>query len=126
MPKPDLDQTLDFQPVFNESGLIPCITASKTGEILMFAWMNQEALDLTLSTGEAHYWSRSRNELWHKGATSGETQKVLEMRIDCDQDCVLLRVEMQGAKQAACHTGRRSCFYRVVGRDKKLKFTDAA
>ncbi len=117
------DETLDFTPVFDAQGLIPCITSDRSGKVLMFAWMNREALDLTLSRGEAHYWSRSRKELWHKGATSGETQKVLDMRIDCDQDCLWITVEMQGTKQAACHTGCRSCFYRVIGKDNKLTFS---
>ncbi|MGB4056836.1 MAG: phosphoribosyl-AMP cyclohydrolase [Alphaproteobacteria bacterium] len=108
------DNTLNFEPVFDGNGLIPCITTSLSGEVLMFAWMNKEALDQTLETGEAHYWSRSRKELWHKGATSGETQKILAMRIDCDQDCLWITIEMQGAKQAACHTGQRSCFYRHI------------
>lgn len=107
-------ETTDFTPVFDANGLIPCVTTDKSGAVLMVAYMNREALDLTLKTGEAYYWSRSRKELWHKGATSGETQKVLELRVDCDQDCLLLTVEMQGAKQTACHTGRRSCFYRTV------------
>ncbi|MCE7885960.1 MAG: phosphoribosyl-AMP cyclohydrolase [Alphaproteobacteria bacterium PRO2] len=117
------DETTEFKPVFDEKGLIPCIVTSAVGQVLMFAWMNREALDLTLETGEAHFWSRSRNELWHKGSTSGETQEVLEIRTDCDQDCLWVTVEMQGAKQAACHTGRRSCFYRVLGKDGKLIFT---
>ncbi len=124
MAKSGKDETLDFTPFFNDQGLIPCIVTAPEGEVLMFAWMNREALDLTLSTNEAHYWSRSRQELWHKGATSGETQKVTEMRVDCDQDCLWITVEMQGAKQAACHTGRRSCFYRVVGKDGKLAYKD--
>ncbi len=114
------DQTFDFTPVFDQSGLIPCVTTDKSGKVLMVAYMNKEALDLTLKTGEAHYWSRSRKELWHKGATSGETQKLIELRVDCDQNCLLLTVEMQGEKQVACHTGRHSCFYRAVGKDGKL------
>ena len=81
-----------------------------TGEVLMLAWMNREAWDATLATGEAHYWSRSRKELWHKGGTSGNVQKVLSIRLDCDSDTVLLKIEQIGG--AACHTGRRSCFYR--------------
>jgi phosphoribosyl-AMP cyclohydrolase len=118
------NETTEFEPVFDEKGLIPCVTTDKSGAVLMVAYMNRQALDLTLKTGEAHYWSRSRNELWHKGATSGETQKLLEIRTDCDQDCIWITVEMQGAKQAACHTGRRSCFYRVVGKDRKLVFKE--
>lgn len=117
-------ETADFTPLFDEKGLIPCVVTSIAGEVLMVAWMNREALDLTLKTGEAHFWSRSRQELWHKGATSGETQKLIEMKVDCDQDCLWITVEMQGAKQAACHTGRRSCFYRVVGKDGKLVFKE--
>ena len=93
-------------------------THADTGEVLMFAWMNAEALEKTLATGEAHYWSRSRNELWRKGATSGQIQRVAEVRIDCDQDCVWLKVRPQG-DGGACHTGARSCFYRVI-EDGKL------
>lgn len=112
------EETTDFTPLFDEKGLIPCVVTSAAGEVLMVAWMNREALDLTLKTGEAHFWSRSRQELWHKGATSGETQKLIEMKVDCDQDCLWITVEMQGKKQAACHTGRRSCFYRIVENGK--------
>jgi phosphoribosyl-AMP cyclohydrolase len=101
-------------PRFDANGLIAAVaTHADTGEVLMFAWMNAEALRLTLETGEAHYWSRSRSELWHKGATSGQVQQVAEARIDCDQDCVWLKVRPQG-DGGACHTGARSCFYRVV------------
>jgi phosphoribosyl-AMP cyclohydrolase len=117
----NLDETLEFRPVFNEKGLIPCIvTSARNGTVLMMAWMNREALDLTLSTGEAHFWSRSRGELWHKGATSGQTQKVTDMRVDCDQDCLLLSVDMP-EPETACHTGRASCFYRGV--DSKGRLT---
>ena len=116
----NINESLDFSPVFNEKGLIPCIvTSARNGTVLMMAWMNQEALDRTLSTGEAHYWSRSRGELWRKGATSGQTQKVSDLRIDCDQDCLLLTVDMP-EPETACHTGRNSCFYRVVGTDGRL------
>ena len=101
-------------PRFDASGLIAAIaTHADTGEVLMFAWMNAEALTKTLETGEAHYWSRSRGELWHKGATSGQVQLVADVRIDCDQDCVWLKVRPQG-DGGACHTGARSCFYRAV------------
>ena len=86
----------------------------------MVAYMNQEALEKTIETGEAHYWSRSRNELWHKGATSGQIQKVIEMRTDCDQDTILLKVELPGT-QGCCHTGRDNCFYRVVVDKETLK-----
>lgn len=110
----DIEKTGDFTPVFNENGLIPCIvTSARTEKVLMMAWMTQEALDLTLKTGEAHFWSRSRGELWRKGATSGQTQKLVEMRVDCDQDCLLMTVEMPEPEKA-CHTNRESCFYRVV------------
>ncbi|MBS0361605.1 MAG: phosphoribosyl-AMP cyclohydrolase [Proteobacteria bacterium] len=107
-------------PNFDANGLIAAVaTHADTGEVLMFAWMNAEALAKTLATGEAHYWSRSRRELWHKGATSGQVQTVVEARIDCDQDCVWLKVR-PGGDGGACHTGARSCFYRVI-EDGKLK-----
>ncbi|MDP3852150.1 phosphoribosyl-AMP cyclohydrolase [Phenylobacterium sp.] len=105
-------------PRFDANGLIAAIaTHAETGEVLMFAWMNDVALERTLATGEAHYFSRSRNELWHKGATSGQIQLVEEVRIDCDQDCVWLKVFPEG-DGGACHTGARSCFYRVVENGK--------
>ena len=101
-------------PRFDANGLIAAIAQhAETGEILMVAWMNAEALRRTLDTGEAHYFSRSRQELWHKGATSGQVQKVVEVRVDCDQDAVLLKVLPQG-DGGACHVGFRACFYRVV------------
>ena len=107
-------------PRFDADGLIAAIaTHADTGEVLMFAWMNAEALSKTLESGEAWYFSRSRNELWHKGATSGQVQQVAEVRIDCDQDAVWLKVRPQG-DGGACHTGARSCFYRVV-EDGQLK-----
>jgi len=97
---------------FNADGLVAAIAQDrKTGEILMFAWMNAESLRLTLETGDVTYWSRSRNELWRKGATSGHTQKLIEVHIDCDGDALLFKVEQTGA---ACHTGNRSCFYRKL------------
>ena len=100
----------DFGPDFSK-GLVPAIAQdAATGEVLMLAYMNEEAWKRTLETGEAHYWSRSRKELWHKGGTSGNVQKVLSIRLDCDSDTVLLKIEQIGG--AACHTGRRSCFYR--------------
>lgn len=102
-----------FAPRFDEDGLMPVITThDSTDEILMFAWMNAEALTNTIESGEAWYWSRSRNELWHKGATSGQIQKVVEIRTDCDQDAILLRVVPQ--REGACHVGYNSCFYRSV------------
>jgi len=107
-------------PRFDANGLIAAIaTHADTGEVLMLAWMNVEALSKTLETGEAHYFSRSRNELWRKGATSGQIQQVAEIRVDCDQDAVWLKVRPQG-DGGACHTGARSCFYRVI-EDGKLK-----
>ncbi|VTZ24186.1 Phosphoribosyl-AMP cyclohydrolase [Methylocella tundrae] len=114
----DLEEGTAFTPRFGSDGLIVCVTrAAADGEILMIAHMNAEALRLTLVTGEAHYWSRSRQEIWRKGATSGQTQKITEIRTDCDQDALLLSVEA-GGDGGACHTGRRSCFYRkVVSRD---------
>jgi phosphoribosyl-AMP cyclohydrolase len=106
-------------PRFDANGLIAAIaTHADTGEVLMFAWMNAEALAKTIETGEAHYFSRSRGELWHKGATSGQIQRVVETRIDCDQDAVWLKVRPQG-DGGACHTGARSCFYRAI-EDGKL------
>lgn len=109
-----LEHGAALTPRFDANGLIAAVaTHAETGEILMFAWMNDEALKLTLETGEAHYWSRSRGELWHKGATSGQIQQVVETRIDCDQDAVWIKVLPQG-DGGACHTGARSCFYRVV------------
>jgi phosphoribosyl-AMP cyclohydrolase len=108
------EDTTDFKPHFDEKGLIPCIAKSvKTGKIVMMAYMNEESLIKTLETGEAWYWSRSRSELWHKGATSGHIQKIKEISIDCDQDCLLISVEIQG-EEVGCHTGRESCFYRRV------------
>jgi phosphoribosyl-AMP cyclohydrolase len=103
----------DLAPKFDAAGFIPCVTTDfHSGEVLMVAVMNREALAKTIETGEAHYFSRSRQQLWHKGATSGLVQKVVEMRIDDDQDCVWLRVEVAGG--ASCHVGYRSCFYRKV------------
>jgi len=103
-----------FAPEFDAHGLLPVIvTSAETGEVLMFAYMNAEALALSLKTGEAHYWSRSRKALWRKGETSGNVQRIVEMRTDCDQDTLWLKVEMAGSG-ACCHTGRKSCFYRVV------------
>lgn len=106
------DETLELRPRFNADGLIAAIAQDAvSGEVLMLAWMNAEALHLTLSTGRAVYWSRSRGELWRKGDTSGAYQHVQEVRVDCDQDAVLLKVRQT---DGACHTGRRSCFYRVA------------
>jgi phosphoribosyl-AMP cyclohydrolase len=112
--KHELEHGAALAPRFDANGLIAAVTThAETGEVLMFAWMNAEALALTLETREAHYFSRSRNALWHKGATSGQIQRVVEARIDCDQDAVWLKVLPQG-DGGACHTGARSCFYRIV------------
>lgn len=109
-----------LSPNFGENGLIAAVAQDhETREILMLAWMNPEALEKTVRTGEAHYWSRSRGELWHKGATSGAVQTVREIRIDCDQDAVILLVEQAG--DGACHTGRTTCFYRTVETDEQGK-----
>ena len=116
-------------PKFDMDGLVTCVvTDAASGEVLMVAHMNAQALARTIETGEAWYFSRSRQALWRKGETSGNTQRVVEMRIDCDQDAVWIKVERTGA--AACHTGRRSCFYRAVslGAQKgavTLEFRDA-
>jgi len=124
--KDDREEGLAFQPLFDASGLVTCVvTDAATGEVLMVAHMNDEALRKTIASGEAWYFSRSRNALWRKGETSGQTQRVIEMRTDCDQDAVWIKVEQIGA---ACHTGRRSCFYRkveTVEGGARLSFVDA-
>lgn len=110
-----IDETTEFRPRWGADGLITAVAVdSANGAVLMVANMNADALAATLATGEAHYWSRSRRELWHKGATSGAIQRVVEIRVDCDQDCLLLVVEPAGP---ACHTGRQTCFYRRLGPD---------
>ena len=107
---------------WNEQGLVPAIAQDwQTGEVLMLAWMNRESLELTLSEGRAIYWSRSRKVLWRKGEESGNVQQLKEMRIDCDADTVLMKVEQLGG--VACHTGRRSCFYRKFS-DGSWQVTD--
>lgn len=112
MDKAALEEGADFAPRFDSNGLIVCIAVeSATREILMVAYMNQLALDKTIETGVAHYWSRSRNALWRKGDTSGQVQRVVSLSVDCDQDAILLTVEA-GGDGKACHTGRKSCFYR--------------
>ncbi len=109
-----LERGAVLAPRFDEHGLIAAIaTDARSGEVLMLAWMDAEALDRTLHTGEAHYFSRSRGALWRKGETSGQVQAVQEVRIDCDQDAVWLKV-IPGGDGGACHVGFRSCFYRVV------------
>ena len=102
---------------YDDRGLIPCVVQdAATHEVLMMAWMSAESLALTLETGETVFWSRSRGELWHKGATSGNTQRVVELRYDCDADTLLALVEPAGP---ACHTGQRSCFYRAIVVDER-------
>ena len=122
----DIEEGLSFQPSYDASGLVTCVaTDAGTGEVLMVAHMNDEALRKTIATGDAWYFSRSRHALWRKGETSGQVQRVVEMRMDCDQDAVWIRVEQSGA---ACHTGRRSCFYRMVTGGEggaRLSFVDA-
>lgn len=109
-----IEETDRFTPRFDANGLIPCIAIdAANGDVLMMAWMNEEALRLTLETGLAHYWSRSRRSIWKKGETSGALQRVVELRTDCDQDVVLVRAEV-GDRAGTCHTGRTSCFYRSV------------
>ena len=112
--KAALEEGAVLSPRFDSNGLITAVVAdSLDNAVLMLAHMNSEALRLTIETGIAHYWSRSRNSLWKKGETSGNVQMVEEIRIDCDQDAVLLKVQVAGS-DATCHTGRRSCFYRKV------------
>ncbi len=122
----DREEGLNFQPKFDASGLVTCVaTDAANGDVLMVAHMNEEALRKTIASGEAWYFSRSRGALWRKGESSGHTQRVVELRIDCDQDAVWIKVEQTGA---ACHTGRRSCFYRAVTEGEggpHLSFVDA-
>jgi phosphoribosyl-AMP cyclohydrolase len=112
----EVEEGTALTPRFDRDGLVACIAVdAQDGRVLMLAHMNAESLARTLETGEAWYWSRSRQELWHKGATSGQIQRVVEMRVDCDQDAVLIRVAV-GGDGGCCHTGRRDCFYRSVVR----------
>jgi phosphoribosyl-AMP cyclohydrolase len=122
----DVEEGLALRPKFDAAGLVTCVaTDAASGDVLMVAHMNDEALRKTIASGEAWYFSRSRNALWRKGETSGQIQRVVEIRMDCDQDAVWIRVEQTGA---ACHTGRRSCFYRKVESGEgaaQLSFVDA-
>jgi phosphoribosyl-AMP cyclohydrolase len=112
--KADIEEGTAFSPKYDANGLIPVVvTSAANGEVLMFAYMNDEALALTIETGEAQFWSRSRKRLWRKGEESGNTMRVTELRTDCDQDALWLKVELGGA-EACCHTGRKSCFYRTL------------
>ena len=109
-----IEESVWFKPRFDSAGLMPCIAVdAASGAVLMLAWTNAEALGLTLATGFAHYWSRSRRALWKKGESSGALQRVLEVVADCDQDTLMLRVDVSRPEQT-CHTGRPSCFYRTV------------
>ena len=113
--KKALEEGAVFSPRFDAGGLVTAVvTDAADGMLLMVAHMNAEALALTVETGVAHYWSRSRKSLWKKGETSGNLQRVVELRTDCDQDAIWLKVKVAG-HHATCHTGRRSCFYRTVG-----------
>ena len=115
--KSEREEGTTFAPRFDASGLLTAVvTDAADGALLMVAHMNEEALRLTLATGIAHYWSRSRKSLWKKGETSGNFQRVVELRVDCDQDALWLKVEVAG-DGATCHTGRRSCFYRILDAD---------
>ncbi len=123
----ELEEGETFAPRFNAEGLVPAVAVdADTGETLMLAWMNAEALRRTIDSGEAWYWSRSRNRLWHKGATSGQIQRIAEIRVDCDQDAILLRVRPQ--RPGACHVGYRSCFFRSLQKtgkgDLRLRFEE--
>jgi phosphoribosyl-AMP cyclohydrolase len=126
-----VEEGTDLAPKFDDRGLITAVTTdAASGELLMQGYMNAEALRQTIETGEAHYYSRSRQTLWHKGATSGLVQKVVQLMIDDDQDCIWLRVDVAGG--ASCHVGYRSCFYRQIpvgmgdqGGNIELEFTDS-
>tara|TARA_B100000214_G_scaffold371909_1_gene349159 strand:- start:489 stop:956 length:468 start_codon:yes stop_codon:yes gene_type:complete len=126
----EIEEGTLLSPRFDNDGLIPVVTTcAKTKEVLMHGHMNTEALKLTIETGEAHYWSRSRKQIWHKGSTSGFVQKIIEIRVDDDQDSIWLRVDIGNG--ASCHVGYRSCFYRSVpigkienGRNIKIKFEE--
>lgn len=124
----EIEENLAFAPQFGADGLVTAVvTDAKSSDVLMVAHMNKEALARTIESGEAWYFSRSRNKLWKKGETSGHVQRVVELRVDCDQDALWLKVEQVG--EGACHTGRRSCFYRAVPLGQKgsarLEFRDA-
>lgn len=126
--KKEVEELPIFAPKFDEHGLIPALAMdAETHEPLMLAYMNEESLKMTLKLGEAVYYSRSRQEIWHKGATSGHTQKIKSIKTDCDQDAIILYVDQHGS--GACHTGRNSCFYREIALDGNdsptaLRFTE--
>ncbi len=122
--KKNIEEGLEFIPRFDDKGLIPVIAQdAETGQVLMVAYMNRQALDLTIKTGYAVYFSRSRQKLWKKGEESGHTQKVKQILVDCDQDCLILKVSVDAGQ---CHVGYQSCFYRALkkGSTKELKFTE--
>jgi len=113
----NIEESTDFNPKFNENGLIPAIAQdAKTGDILMLAYMNRQSLDLTIETGYATYYSRSRQALWKKGQESGHLQKVVQILVDCDQDCLILKVAVDAGQ---CHMGYQSCFYRALQKNSK-------
>ncbi|MDB6073830.1 MAG: phosphoribosyl-amp cyclohydrolase [Verrucomicrobiaceae bacterium] len=117
--KHSIEQGLVFAPKFDEHGLIPVVAMdAHSNEPLMLAYMNEASLKMTLELGEAVYWSRSRNELWHKGKTSGQIQRVVELRTDCDQDAIIMKVDQLGG--GCCHTGENECFYRTIAFGKDL------
>ena len=122
-----LEEGATFAPQFSGDGLIVCVTIdARSGDVLMLAHMNKEALDKTLASGIMHYWSRSRGALWRKGDTSGQIQSLVELRVDCDQDALLAKVNV-GGDGGACHTGHRSCFYRrVEGGDGAARLVPAS
>lgn len=123
MSSPDRETGTVLLPKFDANGLVTAVVSeAKSGRPLMVAFMNEEALALSIKTREAHFYSRSRQEIWHKGATSGNVLDIIDMNIDCDQDAIWLHVEIQSAG-AACHTGRKSCFYRRITKDGDLEFT---
>ncbi len=120
--KKQIELGTELAPAFNEHGLIPCITSDAgTGEILMFAWMNREAFKLTLKTKKATYFSRSREKIWVKGESSGRVQHIKQILVDCDQDVIQLRVEVEG--EGVCHRGYRSCFYREISNPETGRLT---
>ncbi len=122
--KQSLEEGREFNPKFDKNGLIPAIAQdARTGQVLMVAYMNRKALELTIQTGEAVYFSRTRKKLWKKGEESGHTQKVQQILVDCDQDCLILKVKVKGGQ---CHTGYQSCFYRALKRGSSKKLTIVA
>jgi phosphoribosyl-AMP cyclohydrolase len=124
---PAKEKPMSFDPAslkYDAAGLIPCVAQDHaSGEVLMVAWMNEGAVAATLETGKVTYWSRSRGEFWVKGATSGHHQRLVELRVDCDRDCLLALVEQEGP---ACHTGRRSCFYTAIRGSEEVEIMGAA